>query len=57
MAAVAVRGDRAALATVELSTGDVESLACARDQLGAALAAETTKEYADNEPEGDNEPR
>jgi len=39
LAAVAVRGDRAALATVELSTGEVESLACARDQLGAVLAA------------------
>ncbi|MBN8551428.1 MAG: DNA mismatch repair protein MutS [Caulobacterales bacterium] len=39
LAAVAVRGDRAALATVELSTGEVESLPCARDQLGAVLAA------------------
>ncbi|WP_029086390.1 DNA mismatch repair protein MutS [Brevundimonas aveniformis] len=39
LAAIAVRGDRAALATVELSTGEVESLAVARDQLGAALAA------------------
>lgn len=39
LAAVAARGDRAALATIELSTGEVETLACARDQLGAALAA------------------
>jgi DNA mismatch repair protein MutS len=39
LAAVAVRGDRAALATVEISTGEVESLAVARDQLGAALAS------------------
>ncbi len=39
LAAIAVRGGRAALATVELSTGEVESLAVARDQLGAALAA------------------
>ena len=39
LAAIAVRGDRAALATVEISTGEVESLAVARDQIGAALAA------------------
>ena len=39
LAAVAVRGDRAALASIELSTGEVETLACGRDQLASALAA------------------
>ncbi len=37
LAAVAVRGDRAALASIELSTGEVETLACGRDQLASAL--------------------
>src|SRR5690606_15370483 len=39
LAAVAVRGGRAAVAVVELSAGAVDSLACAREDLAAALAA------------------
>lgn len=39
LAAVAVRGGRAALAAVELSTGDVEVLALDKGDIGAALAA------------------
>jgi len=39
LAAVAVRGGRAALASVELSTGEVESLVLERGDLGAALAS------------------
>jgi DNA mismatch repair protein MutS len=39
LAAVAVRGGQAAVATVELSTGEVESLLTVRDNLAAALAA------------------
>ena len=39
LAAVAVRGGRAAVAVVELSAGAVDFLACAREDLAAALAA------------------
>ena len=39
LAAVAVRHGRAAVASVELSTGDVESLLVAREDLAAVLAA------------------
>ncbi|MBX7249199.1 MAG: DNA mismatch repair protein MutS [Caulobacteraceae bacterium] len=39
LAAVAVRQGRAAVAAVELSTGDVESLVCDREDLGALLSA------------------
>ncbi|MBC6982769.1 DNA mismatch repair protein MutS [Caulobacter sp. 17J80-11] len=39
LAAVAVRSGRAAVASVELSTGDVESLLVAREDLAAALGA------------------
>ena len=39
LAAVAVRGGQAALASVELSTGEVESLLLDKADLGAALAA------------------
>lgn len=39
LAAVAVRAGRAALASVELSTGDVESLLVAPEDLAAAVAA------------------
>jgi DNA mismatch repair protein MutS len=39
LAAVAVRGGQAAVASVELSTGEVESWALAPDGVGAALAA------------------
>ncbi|OYX06481.1 MAG: DNA mismatch repair protein MutS [Caulobacter vibrioides] len=39
LAAVAVRGGQAALASVELSTGEVESLLLTREELGPALAA------------------
>jgi len=39
LAAVAVRAGSAAVASVELSTGEVESWAIARDSLAAALAA------------------
>ncbi|MBN9465090.1 DNA mismatch repair protein MutS [Brevundimonas sp.] len=39
LAAVAVRKGRAAVAVVELSSGAVDSLACAIEDLGAALAA------------------
>lgn len=39
LAAVALRGGRAALATVELSTGEVESLVLDKGDLGAVLAA------------------
>jgi DNA mismatch repair protein MutS len=39
LAAVAIRSGQAALATVELSTGDVESLLLDRSALGPALAA------------------
>ena len=39
LAAVAVRKGRAALAVVELSSGAVDSVACAIEDLGAALAA------------------
>jgi len=39
LAAVAVRGGQAAVASVELSTGEVECLAVARDQLASALAS------------------
>src|SRR3569623_3831743 len=39
LAAVAVRQGRAAVASVELSTGDVESLLLDREDLAAALGA------------------
>ena len=39
LAAVAVRGGQAAIATVELSTGEVESLLMAREAVAATLAA------------------
>ncbi|EDX79941.1 MULTISPECIES: DNA mismatch repair protein MutS [Brevundimonas] len=39
LAAVAVRKGRAAVAVVELSSGAVDSVACALEDLGAALAA------------------
>ena len=39
LAAVAVRKGRAAVAVVELSSGAVDSVACAIEDLGAALAA------------------
>ena len=39
LAAVAVRRGRAAVAVVELSSGAVESVACALEDLGAALAS------------------
>jgi DNA mismatch repair protein MutS len=39
LAAVAIRGGRAALASVELSTGEVESLILDRGDLGAVLAS------------------
>jgi len=39
LAAVAVRQGRAAVASVELSTGDVESLICDREDLAAVLSA------------------
>ena len=39
LAAVAVRGGRAALASVELSTGEVESLILDKGDLGAVLAS------------------
>jgi len=39
LAAIAVRAGQAAVASVELSTGEVESLVVARDGLGSALAA------------------
>ncbi len=39
LAAVAIRGGRAALASVELSTGEVESLVMERGDLGAVLAS------------------
>jgi DNA mismatch repair protein MutS len=39
LAAVAVRGGQAAVASVELSTGEVECLALSREGLAAALAA------------------
>jgi DNA mismatch repair protein MutS len=39
LAAIAVRAGQAALASVELSTGEVESLLLDRSELGAALAA------------------
>ena len=39
LAAVAVRAGQAAVASVELSTGEVECLAVSRDGLGSALAA------------------
>ncbi|HTK36798.1 MAG TPA: DNA mismatch repair protein MutS [Caulobacteraceae bacterium] len=39
LAAVAVRGGQAALASVELSTGDMESMLLERQDLGPALAA------------------
>ena len=44
LAAGMVRGDRAAVAVVELSAGTVDCLSCARDDLGAALAAFTPSE-------------
>ncbi|MDB5431004.1 MAG: mismatch repair protein MutS [Caulobacter sp.] len=39
LAAIAVRGGQAAVASVELSTGEVECFTVARDGLGSALAA------------------
>ena len=39
LAAIALRGGRAALASVELSTGEVESLVLERGDLGAVLAS------------------
>src|SRR3954467_8661365 len=39
LAAIAVRGGQAAVASVELSTGEVECLTVARDGLASALAA------------------
>ena len=39
LCAISVRGDKAAVASVELSTGDVESLFVARGDLSAALSA------------------
>ena len=39
LAAVAVRGGQAAVASVELSTGEVECLACTREGLASVLAA------------------